>query len=254
MWTFCSSYLIVSYCNFSPEANRRMAHREAGAIHCWSAEQKLYFTVLGFSFNRGNLLRVPTPSDCRTSSSWWSMCGSTRNETNAKALARFLPTLWCRSKGYVSTELFLVSLICILLFLTSKTIHPTRMQDSKGGCPASEQHVPFEVTPYPSGDSFIPGSSLQAVLSPATTLHSACSHPKPPSPPDGKGFALSHRGNRKTKEKAEAHLELTDLSLTPAISAHANRYMKTWNYLKQLIWYFYTWRGRRARGILWKKN
>lgn len=166
MWTFCSSYLIVSYCNFRPEANRRMAHREAGAIHCWSAEQKLYFTVLGFSFNRGNLLRVPTPSDCRTSSSWWSMCGSTRNETNAKALARFLPTLWCRSKGYVSTELFLVSLICILLFLTSKTIHPTRMQDSKGGCPASEQHVPFEVTPYPSEET----PSSQAVA------YKQCSH------------------------------------------------------------------------------
>lgn len=158
-------------------------------------------------------------------------------------------------KQRIRTELFLVSLICILLFLTSKMIHATRMQDLKGGCLTFEQHMPLGSDSIPfRSDSFIPSSSLRAVLSPATTLHSACSHAKPPSPPDGKGFAFSHRGKSKTKEKAEAHLELTDLSLTPAVSARANRYMKTANQLKQLIRYFYTWRGRRARGILWKKN
>lgn len=147
MWTFCSSYLTVNYCNFSPEANRRMAHREAGDIHCWSAEQKNCILL-----SLALVLIEETYSECPPH---LTAALQARDEACAavhvaKPMLKLLldSSLPCDA-GYVSTELFLASLICILLFLTSKTIHPTRMQDSKGGCPASEQHVPLKVLHAP---------------------------------------------------------------------------------------------------------
>lgn len=244
---FTLQHFAVSYAKIRKAGPKvkRMAHREDGAIYFWrDVTQKSFSTALGFSFLRETCTVSARP--------FWMLhlklrmkCVVCMKELKLLTLVRFFPTLGHRQTGYISAVTF-IGVICILVFPAPKIAcpHPTGMQ--LAAVPRSEQYIPFRRA------SSTQSSSLPAVLSPVTVLLSACSHTKHPT--RWQGVCFPSQRKEQNKEKAEVHLVLIDLSLTSATSACTNKYIKITNQLKQLLWYFDTQRGGRAKGASWKKT
>lgn len=168
-----------------------------------------------------------------------------RKETKALNFCYILPYPWTQ-QNRISKYSYLHQCDLHSCVPGTKNCLPSSNKDADGSCPAFwTEHSLQEGLLHPK----------QQPASRALTCDSAAQRLQSCQAPNQMARGLLSITEERAKQRESRSPPGTDrLSLTSATSARTNKCIKITNQIKQLLWYFDTQRGGRAKRALWKKQ